>query len=103
MTIHSNGPPPRNDLIFPYLQTVPEEECFGKDTMPRIKHARITQEQSTDDHHTDLIPIPSIKHPTSFAVNYKNDSNRMVERDDSIVCQQNSKEPETKKQNNHNS
>ena len=68
------------------------------------------QEQSTDpsnraaskDHHTNLISIPSIKHPTSFAANYKNYSNIMVERDDSIVCQQNSKEPETKKQNSHN-
>ena len=37
------------------------------------------QEQSTDhsnwdtskDHHINLIPLPSIKHPISFAVNYK--------------------------------
>ena len=67
------------------------------------------QEQSTDpsnrgankDHHTNLIPIPSINHPTSFPINYKNDSNIMVERDGSIVCQQNSKKHKTKKQN-HN-
>ena len=68
------------------------------------------QKQSTDpsnrgaskDHHTDLIPIPSIKHPHRLAVNYRNDSNIMVERDGSIVCQLNSKEHETKKQSNHN-
>ena len=67
------------------------------------------QEQSTNPsniglskgHTKNLIPIPSIKHPTSFPINYKNDSNIMVERDGSIVCQQNSKEHETKKQN-HN-
>ena len=46
--------------------------------------------------------MPSIKHPTSFTINEKNYSNIMVERDDSIACQQNSKEPETKKQTNHN-
>ena len=67
------------------------------------------QEQSTDpsnrgaskDHHTNLIPILSINHSTSFPINYKNDSNIMVERDGSIVYQQNSKEHKTKKQN-HN-
>ena len=47
--------------------------------------------QSTDptgtskDHHTNQIPVPSIKHPTSFAVNYKNKSNITAERDSSIV------------------
>ena len=53
------------------------------------------QEQSTDpsnrgaskDHHTNLIPILSINHSTSFPINYKNDSNIMVERDGSIVYQ----------------
>ena len=64
------------------------------------------QEQSNDpsnkgkgkDHHTNLILIPSTKHlNTSFAVNFKSDSNIMVERDKSIMCQQNSKEPEIKK------
>ena len=72
-------------------------------------HAQIIPE-STDpsnrdtskDRHTNTIPIPSIKHPTSFTVSCKNDSNIMVERDSSIVCQQNSKEPETKKQKNNN-
>ena len=48
-----------------------------------------------------IIPIPSINHATSFSNNYKNDSNMMVERDGSIVCEQNSKEHETNKQN-HN-
>ena len=37
------------------------------------------------DHHTNLILVPSMKHPTSFTVNYKNKSNIMVERDSSIV------------------
>ena len=37
------------------------------------------------DHHTNLIPIPSIKHRTSFPVNYKNDSNIMVERDHKTI------------------
>ena len=49
------------------------------------------QVQSTDplgarkDHHIKLIPVPAIKHPTSFTVNYKNESNITVERDSSIV------------------
>ena len=68
------------------------------------------QEQSTDpsnrgaskDHHTNLIPITSIDYPTSFPINYKNESNIMVERDGSVVCLQNKKEHETKKQyHNH--
>ena len=81
-----------------------EKAPFHEQNMPEP-----FQEQFTDpsnrgankDHHTNLIPIPSINHPTSFPINYKNDSNIMVERDGSIVCQQNSKEHETKKQN-HN-
>ena len=64
------------------------------------------QEQCTDpsnrgankNHHTNVIATPSINNPASFPINYKNDSNIMVERDGSIVCQQNSKEHETKKQ-----
>ena len=49
------------------------------------------QVQSTDptgtskDHHTNLISVLAIKHPTSFTVNYKNESNITVERDISIV------------------
>ena len=58
-----------------------------KNTFPREKHAKSPQEQSTNpskrgtskDHHTNSILIPSIKHPTSFAVNYKNDL--YIERD----------------------
>ena len=81
-----------------------EKTPFHEQNMPEP-----FQEQSNDpsnrgaskDHHTNLIPVPSINHPTSFPINYKNDSNIMVERDGSIVCQQNSKEHETKKQN-HN-
>ena len=60
---------------------------------------------ASKDHHTDLIPIPSIKHSTSFPINYKNGLITMVERDGSIACQQKSKEHETKeakKQNNNN-
>ena len=68
---------------------------------------KLFQEQSTNpsnrsaskDHHTSLIPIPSIKNPTSFPVNCKNNSNIMVEKDGSIMCHYNSKEHETKKQN----
>ena len=52
---------------------------------------------ASKDHHTDLIPIPSIKHSTSFHVNQKNSSVIMVERDGRIVCQQKNKEHETKK------
>ena len=82
-----------------------EKTPFHKQNMPEP-----FQEQSTDpsnrgaskDHHTNLIPVPSIKHPTSFPVNYKNDSNIMAERGGNIVCQQNSKEYEAKKTKNHN-
>ena len=55
------------------------------------KTSESPQVQSTDptgtskDHHTNLIPVPAIKHPTSFTVNYKNESNITVERDSSIV------------------
>ena len=78
--------------------------------LPKRHLSTSPQEQSTDPrnrgaskyHSTNLIPIARIKHPTSFAVNYKNNSNIMVERDGSIVCQQLSKEPDRKKQNNHN-
>ena len=109
MIIHSKGSPREMTLSSPiYRQcqckNASEKTPFHEQNMPEP-----FQEQSTDpsnrgankDHHTNLIPIPSINHPTSFPINYKNDSNIMVERDGSIVCQQNSKEHETKKQN-HN-
>ena len=60
-------------------------------------HHNPSNRGASKDHHTNFIPIPSIKPPTSFAVIYKKDSNIMVERDGSIVCQQSSKEPESKK------
>ena len=85
-----------------HCKNASEKTPFHEQNMPEP-----FQEQSTDpsnrgankDHHTNLIPIPSINHPTSFPINYKNDSNIMVERDGSIVCQQNSKKHETKNQN----
>ena len=56
---------------------------------------------ASKDHHTDLIPVPLIKHSTSFPVNYKNGSITMVKSDGSIVCQQKSKEHETKEAKKH--
>ena len=54
--------------------------------MPESPQVRSTDPTGTSqDHHINLIPIPSIKHPTSFTVNYKNESNIMLERDSSIV------------------
>ena len=50
---------------------------------------------------TQIYPNTINYHTTSFPINYKNDSNIMVERDGSNVSQQNSKEHKTKKQN-HN-
>ena len=95
------------------IENLQSEICFLREEMKEHEKAPFheqnmpesSQEQSTDpsnrgaskDYHTNSIPIPSMKHPTSFAVNYKNDTNIMVERDGSIVCQQNSQEPETKK------
>ena len=68
------------------------------------------QQQSTNpsdkgtikDHHTNLMPMPLINHPADFPVNNKNNSNIMIESDSSFMCQQNSKGPETKKENNLN-
>ena len=109
MIIHSKGSPREMTLSSPiYRQcqykNASEKTPFHKQNMPEP-----FEEQSTDpsnrgankDNQTNLIPIPSINHPTSFPINYKNDLNIMVERDGSIVCLQNSKEHETKKQN-HN-
>ena len=39
---------------------------------------------------------------SNFIVNYKNDSNIVTKRDNSILCQKNSEEPETKKKDTHN-
>ena len=50
---------------------------------PQVQSADPTR--TSKDHHTNLILVPSIKHPTSFTVNYKNESNIIVERDSSIV------------------
>ena len=110
MIINSKGSPREMILSSPInkqyqCKNVSEKTPFHEHNMPES-----FQEQSTDpsnrgaskDHHTYLIPIPSIKHPTSFPINYQSDSNIMAERDGNIVCQQNSKEHETKKQNNHN-
>ena len=50
---------------------------------PQVQSADPTG--TSKDHHTNLILVPSIKHPTSFTVNCKKESNIMVERDSSIV------------------
>ena len=50
---------------------------------PQVQSADPTG--TSKDHHTNLILVPSIKHPTSFTVNYKNESNIIVERDSSII------------------
>ena len=50
---------------------------------PQVQSADPTGTSS--DHHTNLILVPSVKHSTCFTVNYKNESNIMVERDSSIV------------------
>ena len=50
---------------------------------PQVQSADPTG--TSKDHRTNLIVVPSIKHSTSFIVNYKNESNIMVERDSSIV------------------
>ena len=110
MIIHFKGSPRERSLSFPVYR-----QCLSKNTSERtaFHEQNMTEspkEESTDpsnrsankDHHTDLILIPSIKHPTSFVVNYKKDSNIMAERDASIVCQQNRKASETKDWNNHN-
>ena len=109
MIIHSKGSPREMTLSFPiYRQcqykNASEKTPFDEQNMPEPFQEQSTNPNNRDankDHHTNLIPILSINHPASFPINYKNDSNIMVERDGSIVCQQNSKEHETKKQN-HN-
>ena len=110
MIINSKGSP-REMTLFPPIykqyqcKNASEKTPFHERNMPESFQEQSTgpsNRGSSKGHHTNLIPIPSIKHPTSFPINYKNDSNIMVERDGSIVCQQNSKEHETKKQNNHN-
>ena len=96
MIIHLKGSPREMTLSSPiYIQcqckNASEKTPFHEQNMPEP-----FQEQSTDpsnrgankDHRTNLIPIPSINHPTSFPINYKNDSNIMVEREGSIVYQQ---------------
>ena len=110
MIIHSKGSPREMTLSSPiYRQyqckNASEKTPFHEENMPESFPTQSTDPSTrgaSKDHHTNLIPIPSIKHPTSFPVNNKNDSNIMVERDGSMVCQQNSKKHETKKQTNHN-
>ena len=46
---------------------------------PKKQSTDPTSSGASKDHPTNLIPLPSIKHPTIFAANYKNDSNVMVE------------------------
>ena len=59
---------------------------FHEQNMPESPQVQSTDPAGTSkDHHTNLIPVRAIKHSTSFTVNYKNESNIMVEWDSSIV------------------
>ena len=93
MIIYSKGSPREIVLSFPiYRQyqykNASEKTAFHEQNMPEL-----FQEQSTDPsnrgaskgQHTNLIPITSIKHPTSFPNNYKSHSDNMTERDGSIM------------------
>ena len=110
MIIHLKGPPREMTLSLPIYRQCQCKNASKKTPFHEQNMPEPFQEQSTDpskrgankDHYTNSIPMPSFNHPTSFPINYKHDSNIMVERDGSIVCQQNSKEHKTKKQNqNH--
>ena len=109
MIIDSKGSPREMTLSSPiYKQcqckNASKKTAFHEKSMPESFQEQYTDSSnrgSSKDHNTNLIPIPSINHATSFSNNYKNESNMMVERDGSIVCEQNSKEHETNKQN-HN-
>ena len=109
MIIDSKGSPREMTLSSPiYKQcqckNASKKTAFHEKSMPESfqeQYTNSSNRSSSKDHNTNLIPIPSINHATSFSNNYKNDSNIMVERDGSIVCEQNSKEHETNKQN-HN-
>ena len=47
--------------------------------LPQEQSSNPSKRGTSKDHHTNSILIPSIKHPTSFAVNHKNDL--YIERD----------------------
>ena len=63
-----------------------EKTSFHEQSMSESPQVQSTDPTGTSsDHHTNLILVPAIKYPTSFTVNYKNESNIAVERDGSIV------------------
>lgn len=82
---------PKMTLSFPiyrYCQAknASEKTPFPEQNMPESPQVESADPTSTSkDHHTNLILVTSIEHPTSFTVNYKNESNIMVETDSSIV------------------
>ena len=47
---------------------------------PQKRYPDPSNRDTSKDHHTNLIPVPSIKHPISFAFSYKNVSNIIVEK-----------------------
>ena len=108
--VHSKSSPREITLYSPIYRQYQCKNAFENTPFDEQNIPQSPQEQSIGpsdsgarkDHHSNLISMPSIKHPISFADNYENDSNIMVEKGDSIVYQQNRKEPETKKQNKHN-
>ena len=90
MIIHSKGSPPKwpSFPIFRECQSknVSEKSPFREQNMPESPQVQSTDPTSTSkDHHTNVIPVLSMKHPTNFTVNCKNESNVMVGRDSSIV------------------
>ena len=110
MIAHCKGSPQEIILSSPICRqyqskNASKKTLFHEQNMPESPQEQCPAHSNRDtskDHHTNLIPITSIKHPTSSPVHYKNDSNITVERANSTKCQQNSKERETKKQNYHN-
>ena len=100
--IHSKGSPREMTLSSPIYRQCQRKSASKKTPFHEQNLSEPFQEQSTDpsnrgankDNHTNLIPITSINHPTSFSINNKNHSNIIAKKDGSIVCQQNGKEHE---------
>ena len=77
-----------NDYLSPIYFHKQSKNASKKTLFHQQNMLELSQEETIDpnnrgtikDYHTNLILIPSIKHLTSFAVNYKNDSNVMVVR-----------------------
>ena len=93
MIVHSKGSLREMTLSSPiYRQcqckNASKKTRFHEQNKPEPFQERYTHPSNggaIKDNHTNLISIPSINHPSSFPINYKSDSNIMVERDGSIV------------------